>query len=120
MNPWERRPFPPLDLGAVDFDSIRWLVLDLFGPFLCSCACRFGEHWASSARLTVLVRAASQQQAEALVGSRAHKPRHAAARAAGQARRQRTDAQQQLQGREAIWPLAWHMAAGRQALAGKH
>ena len=29
-------------------------------------------------------------------------------------------AQQQLQGREAIWPLAWHMAAGRQALAGKH
>jgi len=32
LNPWERRPFPPLDLGAVDFDSIRWLVLDLV-PF---------------------------------------------------------------------------------------
>ena len=37
MDPWERRPFPPLDLGAVDFDSIRWLVLDLFGPFLFLC-----------------------------------------------------------------------------------
>ena len=79
MNPWERRPFPPLDLGAVDFDSIRWLVLDLFGPFLCSCACRFGEHWASSARLTVLVRAASQQQAEALVGSKSTGPGQKAA-----------------------------------------
>jgi len=53
-------------------------------------------------------------------GEQSAQARHAAARAAGQARRQRTDAQQQLQGREAIWPLAWHMAAGRQALAGKH
>jgi len=86
LDPWERRPFPPLDLRAVDLVSIHWLVLDLFGPYSVLFLCvQVRERWASSARLTVPVRAGSQQQAEALVGRRARKPRSAAAtRAAGQ------------------------------------
>ena len=80
MDPWERRPFPPLDLGAVDFNSIRWLVLDLVGPFsVLFLRVQVRERWAGSARLLVPVREESQQQAEALVASRARKPRRAAA-----------------------------------------
>ena len=62
---------------ADDFDSIRWLVLDLFGPFLCSCACRSGCTESAAARSSNQVgvrRGAQERPVPALVGSRAGDP----------------------------------------------